>query len=1736
MATTERSAVEKKLLENLQNDLRTLSNEARKKHPPLKEAAESGIAKVRSAASKHDDLRLALLSESPEILEPFFMGCDTKNPKMVQICLTAIQRLITQEAVSSMAASNIIACLWNLMENGTEELKLLQTVTLLITTNRTVQGEALAKAIVLCFRLHFTKNSTTNNTASATVRQLVSAVFERVQVEDATPIEDHTASDINLEELKIGSRVPPKSLLSHASDGFMLFQDLVQLVNADQPFWLVGLTEMTRTFGLELVESILSNFPEVFFKHQEFSFLLKERVCPLIIKLFSPNIKYRQGIPNVGLPNTVSDKPYFPISMRLLRIVSVLIQKYYSMLITECEIFLSLIVKFLDVDKPQWQRAVALEVLHKMCVQPELLRSFCECYDMKPHSTKIFQDIVNALGSYVQSLFVTPTAASQTLSASLSGGSTTPPPSLIQGQPPALLAGMPVGPGVTPQAGFLYRGVWLPIIPIPSGTCKPVFTELLDKLEAPAVPDGYGVSVAYACLLDVINSISIIIDVGKAQTSQSLPNSLTTESSKDDTSSKSEYTPPSVCPSSEGTKKSAPGSSALQEQMINSSWCGLLAAFSLLLDASTDESATENILKTIQVYSSICGRLNMTTPRDAFITAMCKASLPPHYTLTVLNTNIPKIDHKGHCRVGSQDLGQSSMNSSVCPGPSNQQPLGLYLGGNDPHEMRQQVVAVGTPLPTASLPLGAQQGPVMLTAKNLQCMRAVLSLAHCHGAVLGTAWHLVLTTLQHLVWILGLKPSTGGSLKASRSTDSSNAVITTAVMADLPVLSAMLSRLFESSQYLDDVALHHLIDALCKLSSESMELAYTNREPSLFAVAKLLETGLVNLFRVDVLWRPVTNHLLEVCQHPHIRMREWGAEAVTFLVKAALCHKYEPPLKENKKLQTMLLSPLQELSSIPHPDIRQKQLDCVLQVLHSSGEVISSGWPQILDVVGAINEAQGETLIRSAFQCLQLVVADYPPMMPCNCLQLCVDTAAKFGSQNQELNVSLAAIGLLWNIADHLYQNEEKIQQALASTPEEELPSLTCIQVPSHGHSVPPFDRLWMSLFCRLGDLCVDSRPAVRKSAGQTLFSTLGAHGSLLQKTTWQVVLWQVLFPLLDRVRSLSGSASTDKITEMGGNILIHHSRNTAQKQWAETQVLTLSGVARIFHTKRDVLQTLGDFPRAWALLLEFIESSALSKNNEVSFSALKSFQEILNISKFQENKKDSKSHITDFSEKPSAEHRNENHSDAALWSVAWKVWYNIGIESTKPPPDRLVDDANAKNDFSVLYIPSQQFLTALVQIFPFLFHHIKGRFVASDLQKLATVLQNAVSVPVHGEASPFILPSLTEVVLTTLQEAVLQAMYTLQKEALSGNENLQSMIPAIFNQLLVFACYACNAPPYGQLRTRAVTNLKQQTDWVTMNFVPFGEKSLEMVVGLYQQTAQQQNVINSHVLHSIVRTLKIPLSMKYSCPSQMTWKLAVNSLLKVLNVGLSVARQHPSHFQGMWIDLASALEDFLFSPSSPPTTQSLEDQQCDEALDCKIVHLIREGILPYANQVPREFVVRVVTLLNRGSIHSATSNTPVDIESSRKLREEFARACFETLLQFSFLGRGIGIEEGTENDDGVVNLLAVTALLQRFQEVIHRYSEDEKLSGKCPLPRHRMAEISFVLKAVATLTASLKKAPAENVEWTVWQQLIALYPYLVDCTTSTSPQVCRSLREALHEYADLLKPPKQSLLNGNES
>lgn len=56
-----------------------------------------------------------------------------------------MQRLITNQALDQKGARYITDTLWILMEAGIEEVKVLQTVTLLLTSNTLVHGETLAR-------------------------------------------------------------------------------------------------------------------------------------------------------------------------------------------------------------------------------------------------------------------------------------------------------------------------------------------------------------------------------------------------------------------------------------------------------------------------------------------------------------------------------------------------------------------------------------------------------------------------------------------------------------------------------------------------------------------------------------------------------------------------------------------------------------------------------------------------------------------------------------------------------------------------------------------------------------------------------------------------------------------------------------------------------------------------------------------------------------------------------------------------------------------------------------------------------------------------------------------------------------------------------------------------------------------------------------------------------------------------------------------------------------------------------------------------------------------------------------------------------------------------------------------------------------------------------------------------------------------------------------------------------
>jgi hypothetical protein len=73
-----------------------------------------------------------------------------------------------------------------------------------------------------------------------------------------------------------------------------------------------------------------------------------------------------------------------------------------------------------------------------------------------------------------------------------------------------------------------------------------------------------------------------------------------------------------------------------------------------------------------------------------------------------------------------------------------------------------------------------------------------------------------------------------------------------------------------------------------------------------------------------------------------------------------------------------------------------------------------------------------------------------------------------------------------------------------------------------------------------------------------------------------------------------------------------------------------------------------------------------------------------------------------------------------------------------------------------------------------------------------------------------------------------------------------------------------------------------------------------------------------------------------------------------------------------------------------------------------------------------------------------------LDIDSARRLREEFSKICFETLLKYSFIN-----EPSSANENVVITRLALSSMLNRCKEILQKYAYDERLHGKCPLPRY---------------------------------------------------------------------------------
>ncbi|KMZ57362.1 hypothetical protein ZOSMA_87G01090 [Zostera marina] len=364
----------------LELDLRALSLEARRGHPAVKDAAEHVILKLRSLSSPNE------IAHNDDIVRIFLMACDVRSVKLSVIGLSCLQKLISHDAVAQSALAEILFTLKNHAEITDEsiQLKTLQTILIIFQSHLQPENEEnMSKALGICLRLlEYSKSSdSVRNTAAATFRQAVALIFENVvRVESLSVGKERSgnyiqtifASDDVSHNMSPNSHLSlrdtihsQKSLSKVGKLGLRLLEDLTALAAGGSAMWL-RVHSLPRIFSLDILEFILSNYAVLFHS----LVVLRDQICSLLMTSLRINAEF-EG--EAGEPS---------FRRLVLRSVAHVIRLYSSVLVTECEVFLNMLLKATCLDLPLWHRILVLEILRGFCMDARTLRVLFQNFDM----------------------------------------------------------------------------------------------------------------------------------------------------------------------------------------------------------------------------------------------------------------------------------------------------------------------------------------------------------------------------------------------------------------------------------------------------------------------------------------------------------------------------------------------------------------------------------------------------------------------------------------------------------------------------------------------------------------------------------------------------------------------------------------------------------------------------------------------------------------------------------------------------------------------------------------------------------------------------------------------------------------------------------------------------------------------------------------------------------------------------------------------------------------------------------------------------------------------------------------------------------------------------------------------------------------------------------------------------------------------------------------------------------
>ncbi|RYC53947.1 hypothetical protein CHU98_g12263 [Xylaria longipes] len=1053
----------------LATELANLIQESKRKHNDLRQAAEKSLDELKSIRATSEAPLAAELAQRVNFVNPFIVACGTKNAKFTGIAVVCLSRLILVGALPWSKLSPVLEALREATSAGLDvQLKILQALpTLLQNYANDIKGDLLVTALNICFILQTSKNGVVSNTSAATLQQLIMTVFEKVTAEDKVVGEAPTDDGKTVQ------------LRAAAMDAHRVFKDICLMTENHRPEYL-RFTGLQQTFGLELIESVLSQHAGLFLAHAEQAYTLRTRVMPFIIK-------------------SLNGKPNFATSVRLVRILYTMLKKHLSILPSEGGDALDTLTQLLDQDAAIWRRALCMEVFRGIFAEPALMRRIYTLYDTKEGERSVLK---NLTATFVRVSTEKPAVIG------LGHQSTIPVADPYANMGSSSDQAMLESSGVTGIIGGSVNEGHNTGISSQWSTVRVACIDQLDKAEPPTIPESYVYALTLSCITSLSEGLAKFIlpltvpgdarsrkkgakhsDTGRDSPAPTEAN--ITESGK--AGMEKSTTMASLDRSSSFKKNPVPVNPlALKDHplyadvkicadIIEECWPAILATCSTFLYAALDSEYYHGLVRAFQKFAHVAGLLQLSTPRDAFLTTLGKAAVPPNVFTACLNA-------------GSSKPAISSPTTET-PNTILSNARGLLSVEN----LVTPVGAAGERQRQASFDASAT--PQTINTRNLLCMRALLNLGIALGPTLGSSWSIILETLQQADFVLFINGKSAGKIPiVSKVSDSKAEAEAAGLLAsfstEIRAVETAASRLLESTVDFPNDAFVEIANAVCRLLEHQSEapselpiqagspLPPPSPVPGLrtpntqhrklsglavaassgpnqqdqFALAKIGDLAVINLDRLLLYppgvsgWDQITSELIKVLSSSAISapVRGRGADILVRLMldaaKAIVGQNDETRARVQLRILESLrasLAPLEEENRVASVatyatdvDIHKTILEGLKGLLDECGETLLNGWNVIFEIIGTIfiprrlnaenssdecTAQQGLTtrssrLIRSAFSSLQLVCSDFLSSLPKSCFLILVDTLYKFCSQDDDLNIALTLTPEAWSV------------------------------------------------------------------------------------------------------------------------------------------------------------------------------------------------------------------------------------------------------------------------------------------------------------------------------------------------------------------------------------------------------------------------------------------------------------------------------------------------------------------------------------------------------------------------------------------------------------------------------------------------------------------------------------------------------------------------------------------------